>query len=282
MIPARTFLGLSSSRITPEMEEVFFTSIMARNGTYKTTYGSRFSEINEQLLRLISVGSISARSVLDVGISSGVNTLELAESLGAHGYEASIVGTDILIDAYLVRVLPGCDALVDASGFPLRFDLFGRSMKPWVVQSDYRSGLFLVRKGINVLFRSLAARVRAGRPNSKTTQVQLVSPRLLEDENIVVCDDDITRFNPEFAARFDLVRAANVLNKGYFDDGALRGIIGNIRKYLKPAAGSLLVLRTHENKENHGTLFTLDSDNRFVLLERFGTGSEIEHLVLEV
>lgn len=281
MIPARTFLGLPSSRITRETEEVFFTSIMARNGTYKTTYGSRFSKINEQLLRLISAGSISARSVLDVGISSGVNTLELAESLGAHGYEASIVGTDILIDAYLVRVLPGCDALVDASGFPLRFDLFGRGMKPWIVQSDYRSGFFLVRKGINMLFRSLAARARAEHQGSKTTHVQLVAPRLLEDKNIVVCDDDITRFNPEFAARFDFVRAANVLNKGYFDDGALRGIIDNVREYLKPSAGSLLVLRTHENKENHGTLFKLDSDNRFVPLERFGTGSEIEYLVLE-
>jgi len=281
MIPARTFLGLPSSRITPEMEEVFFTSIMARNGTYKTTYESRFSKINEQLLRLISAGSISARSIMDVGISSGVNTLELAESLGANGYETSIMGTDILIDAYLVRVLPGCDALVDASGFPLRFDVFGRSIKPWIVQSDYRSGFFLVRKGINVLFRSLAARGRAGRQSSKTTHVQLVAPRLLEDKNIVVCDDDITRFNPEFAARFDFVRAANVLNKGYFDDDVLRGIIGNIRRYMKPAAGSLLVLRTHENKENHGTLFKLDSDNRFVLLERFGTGSEIEHLVLE-
>lgn len=281
MIPARTFLGLPSTRITPEMEEVFFTSIMARNGTYKTTYGSRFSNINEQLLRFISAGSISARNVLDIGISSGVNTLELAESLGAHGYEANIVGTDILIDAYLVRVLPNCDALVDASGFPLRFDLFGRSMKPWVVQSDYRNGFFLVRKGINVLFRSLAARIRAGRQTSKTTHVQLVAPRLLEDKNIVVCDDDITRFNPDFAARFDFVRAANVLNKGYFDDGALRGIIRNIQRYLKPSAGSLLVLRTHESKENHGTLFKLDSDNRFILLERFGTGSEIEHLVLE-
>jgi len=281
MIPARTFLGLPSSRITPEMEEVFFTSIMARNGTYKTTYGSRFSKVNEQLVRLISAGSISARSILDIGISSGVNTLELAESLGTHGYEASIVGTDILIDAYLVRVLPGCDALVDASGFPLRFDLFGRSMKPWVVQSDYRSGFFLVRKGINVLLRSLAARVRARRPSSNTTHVKLVAPRLLEDKNIVVCDDDITRFNPEFTGRFDFVRAANILNRGYFDDGALRGIIGNIRKYLKPSAGSLLVLRTHESKENHGTFFKLDGDNRFVLIERFGTGSEIEHLVLE-
>lgn len=281
MIPARTFLGLPSSRITPEMEEVFFTSIMARNGTYKTTYGSRFSKVNEQLVRLISAGSISARSILDIGISSGVNTLELAESLGTHGYEASIVGTDILIDAYLVRVLPGCDALVDASGFPLRFDLFGRSMKPWVVQSDYRNGFFLVRKGINVLLRSLATRVRARRPSSNTTHVKLVAPRLLEDKNIVVCDDDITRFNPEFTGRFDFVRAANILNRGYFDDGALRGIIENIRKYLKPSAGSLLVLRTHESKENHGTFFKLDGDNRFVLIERFGTGSEIEHLVLE-
>lgn len=72
------------------------------------------------------------------------------------------------------------------------------------------------------------------------------------------------------------------MNKGYFEDGALRGIIGNIRKYLKPSAGSLLVLRTHENKENHGTLFKLDGNNRFVLLERFGAGSEIEHLILEV
>lgn len=281
MVAAHKFLSMAPEQVTAKDEESFFTSIMAKNGTYKTTFQRRFAQINEDLLCLMSTGAVSVRSVLDIGISSGTSTLELYEFLDSHGYGTRIVGTDLLIDAYLVRVMPKCFALVDKSGFPLRFDVFGHGMKPWVTRQDYTNGFFLVRKTINIFFRGLAHKTLASTHETSVKRVKLVTPRLLENKNIDVCEDDVLAYNPEFAGRFDFVRAANVLNKGYFGDDALRGIIANIRRYMAPPPSSLLIMRTHEDRTNHGTLFRLEPSGRFLALERFGRGSEIETLVLE-
>lgn len=279
MVAAHRFLTLPPGQVTAQDEEEFFTSIMAKNGTYKTTYQSRFARVNEELLRLLSSHAISMKTILDVGISSGTSTLELYESLSSHGYETRIVGTDLLIDAYLMSVLPGCHALVDKSGFPLRFDIWGHGMKPWVTRQDYTNGFFLVRKAISTVFRALINRKLSDPHRSGMECVKLVTPRLLKEQNISTCEDDVMKYNPTYAGRFDFVRAANVLNKGYFSDEALRGIIANIKRYMIPSSGSLLVMRTYEDKTNHGTLFRLGEEGRFIPLERFGEGSEIEALM---
>lgn len=281
MVAAHKFFGLSSDELGPEAEETFFTSIMAKNGTYKTTFHSRFSRVNEELLRLLSSNIISAHAILDVGISSGISTLELYEYLSLHGYDTRIVGTDLLIDAYLVAVLPGGYALVDKSGFPLRLDVLGYGMKPWVTRRDYSNGFFLVRKGFNVLFRKLAKRKLLCLHPSDVRRVELVTPRLLKETKITALEDDIVTYNPDFEGKFDFVRAANVLNRGYFSDEKLQAIVANLKRYMAPSNSSLLVMRTHEDKSNHGTLFGLQRERRFIPLERFGEGSEIESLVLE-
>jgi hypothetical protein len=281
MVAPHKFLSLTSDQVTAKDEETFFTSIMAKNGTYKTTFQSRFVQTNEELLHLISSRVIRINSILDIGISSGISTLELYEHLSSHGYETRIVGTDLLIDAYMVAVLPGCYALVDQSGFPLLFDVLGQGMKPWVTRQDYASGFFLVRKGINTLFRRLANRILSSIHQSGVKRVKLVTPRLLKEANIRACEDDITRYNPALAGKFDFVRAANVLNRGYFGDDALRNIIANIKRYMMPSCSTLLVMRTHEDRRNHGTLFRLEPSGHFISLRQFGDGSEIEHLVLQ-
>lgn len=281
MIPANKFLGLPPNEVTPEAEEEFFTSLRLRNGTYKTTFQKRFSEINHALLQFLQSGDIAVGDVLDVGISSGSNTLELYQELESAGFKSRIVGTDMVLDAWLVHVFLGCFALVDDTDYPLRYDVFNQSMKPWVIRKDYRSGFFILRKCINLVLGHRAKQIMR-RPNSTAVRkVELVTPRLREYSNITVHKDDITKYNRGFEGKFSFIRAANVLNKGYFSSEALASIIDNVRRYLTKPHGALLVVRTHENGINHGTLFKVDADRGCHVLQRFGQGSEIEGIVLE-
>ncbi|MGH9048089.1 MAG: ATP/GTP-binding protein [Acidimicrobiales bacterium] len=280
MIPAHTFLDLDADRITPEAEEEFFTSLRMRNGTYKTTFWKRFSEIDQTLARLVRAGGLHVDNVLDVGVSSGVSTLELCEALVAADHPVRIVATDLMTEARLVRVFPRCFTLTDETGYPLRHDVFAWTLKPWVVGNDYRSGFFVVRKCINLAFTSQARRLlrRSGSPAVR--RVELVTPRLRPCQNISVQNDDITRFNLEFAGRFDFIRAANILNKGYFTDDQLKSSVALLGRYLVDRDGHLLVVRTHQDGTNHGTLFAIAGRGQCVALQRFGEGSEIEDLVL--
>lgn len=281
MLTARKFFNTPRDEVTPAMEEAFFSTIMMRNRTYKTTFHNRFSDVNRLLVQQLSDQSPHALTVLDVGVSSGISTLELFDELSRAGYEARITGTDLFPSAYLVRVGVGKYALVDDEGFPLQFDIGGIGIKPWVVPGDYRNGKFLFRKLINLEFTRRVRRILEQPGDSRIQSVPLISPRLQSNGQIVVCRDDITKHNPAFDARFDLIRVANVMNRSYFSDEALRGIVRNLAKYLATGGGTLLVVRTHDDRANHGTLFRCIEGGRFTIAARFGAGSEVEGIVLE-
>lgn len=280
MLAAKTFFETPPEQLTPRMEEDFFTSLMARNKTYKTTFHDRFSDINPYLLEHLLHHGPPAPRVLDIGVSSGISTVELYDDLRRGGLDVGILATDILIDAFLVKVFPKCHALVDPGGFPLRLDLPLVTMKPWVTRDDYYSGLFILRKFVNTLFTHRAHRILRNPGDVRISEVKLVTPRALAKAGITVCTDDISRYNSSFEGRFDFVRAANVLNKGYFSSALLSTMIANIGRYLRKPHGSLFVVRTHADRTNHGTLFRREGDQHFEVVHRFGSGSEIEDIVL--
>ena len=280
-LAARKFFDMPPDLLTAEMEQEFFTSIMGKNKTYKTTYHDRFSEIDQLLVRQVRAGTMRASHVLDVGVSSGISTLELFKALSADGSDVNLVATDVLIDADIVGVAPGCHALIDKSGFPLMFDVFGRGVKPWITATDYKNGKFVLRKLTNVLFTGIARRALNHPDDARVRHVQLITPRLSAERGIAVCHDDIAQYNARFAGRFDLIRAANILNKNYFENDTLIAMVGNLKRYLAGDGNCLLVVRTHQNSTNHGTLFRMSKGQRFEVVTRFGDGSEIEELVLQ-
>ncbi len=281
MLAAKTFFEIPPAQLTAQMEQDFFSSLMTSNKTYKTTFRQRFADANPHLVAHLRECTSRPVRVLDLGVSYGVSTLELHEDLRAAGIPARIVATDVLNDACLVRVGPRCHVLLDDSGFPLRFDLPWGTMKPWVTADDYRSGRFILRKGINKVLTRRARRIVARRgDDERITRVMLISPRLLANDDITVHSDDITHYNSAFAGNFDLVRAANLLNKGYFSEDALTAMIANAKRYLDANGGYFFVVRTHQDNSNHGTLFRLARNRQFEAVWRIGEGSEVEPIVL--
>ncbi|MEY2116018.1 MULTISPECIES: hypothetical protein [Rhodanobacter] len=279
MLSAKAFFETPSERLTPRMEEDFFTSLMTRNKTYKTTFHDRFFDINPYLQEYLLRRAPPALRILDVGVSSGISTVELYDDLSRGGREVEVVGTDILIDALLVKVFPGCHALVDSGGFPLRFDFPLVTMKPWVTRDDYYNGLFILRKFVNTLFTRRVHQILRNPHDVRICEVKLVTPRALAKAGITLHTDDISRYNSGFEGKFDFVRAANVLNSGYFPPAILSTMVANIGCYLNKPDGSLLVVRTHEDRASHGTLFRRGNGRHFEVVHRFGSGSEVEEIV---
>ena len=262
------------------VEAAFFTALKTGNRTFKKTGAGRFSELDAKLVQVLSSVKKRHGELLDIGISSGITTLELADALTAAGHKFRITATDLSLDAYIVDVMSGCRALVDRSGHPLQYEICGRTMRPWRRRLDYLSGMIALRGAAN---RILAPRARSALAAGHiVNRVRLISPRLEKRPDIAVQEDDVTASNIGFVGRFDIVRAANILNRDYFDEATLRRAIGNVTRYLSGPGALLLVARTHADGRHDATMFEVAADCRsFTVVERFGEGSEVEDLVLE-
>jgi hypothetical protein len=171
----------------------------------------------------------------------------------------------------------GVRVLTDASGFPLEYDVGGWPIRPWITWRDYCTLAFLPRILARCIFRtSLKTAIATG----ESKPVKLINSALLARQDITVVEGDILQRSEEMLKKYDLVRAANVLNRSYFSDDLLVQAAVNMRSYLKGPGGLVLVIRTDALEGNMATLFELNNDGKFGVLAQFGGGSEIQPLVL--
>ncbi|BDA82965.1 ATP-binding protein [Aureimonas sp. SA4125] len=276
-LTAHRFYARNDTARDPGAEAAFFENLKMRNGTFKRTRPSRFTEIEKAFGPVFRERADTIRSALDIGVSSGVTSLEFLDFLGAQGSTVSLTATDLFLRAHIVGVAPGLRVLADPEGFPLQYDVAGTAIRAWVRRLDYATlafaPLMIARHGLGRRVRTLIAQGRS-RP------VHLASPRLLHRRDVEVMEDDILIRRPAFAGRFDVVRAANILNLGYFTAGELESAITNIRVYLRGPGSLFLATRTNRAGGNAATLFELGPDCDFRPLKRLGGGSEIEPQVL--
>ena len=269
-------------------EREFFRSIRLKNGTYKTTHAHRLDELNEVVNALLP--NHRRLEIMDVAASSGIATLEWMESLREAGVQFKMTAGDLCVRGFLLSFGSWANVLVDASGYPMQFDFFGKA-----IPSPPRRRLALTSP---VLFLSvhllrwivpgvfaLGFRRELAHSNSPALRrfgldcrpTSLVSPRLREQDSLIIVEDDLLRPGA-FANRFDVIRAANILNRSYFGEQTLRTMIENLRRRLRPS-GVLIVCRTHDDGSNHGTVVRLSHDAVFEIVGRVGDGSEIENLL---
>ena len=285
---------LASERPAEEqfaLERQFFAKVALTNGTFKTTYPNRLDDINEAFLpHLLRLADRPIR-IMDVGASSGISTSEWYSYLSRSGIECDITGSDLTIYASLVtfRVTSKVAALVDRDGNIVHFDLFGRG---WPRQPSSK----LPRP--NTL-RTIAARalfwgatmldlnplpVKAGRTTPrhgfllKYQPIALLSRSFANNDRLRMIEDDLLEENDqELCQAFDVIRAANILNLVYFPVDLIKQMLATLKQRLKEG-GLLIVVRTHPSGENNASIFRL-SDNRFVVVDRYGDGSEIEAII---
>lgn len=261
-------------RLTEEqrnLEERFFRDLRMPNGTYKTTAAGRLATFDELILRHLR--GRSQLTILDVGIASGITTLDLATRLQEIGCRYRIVATDRYLHAKLLRLAPGVDALLAADGDILQLSL-GSWTRPLPQGTSRGKGAFL-QVGLGVI----AALVH--RWNLASDDIVLVTAGIRNSDMIDLVEQDIEQFRSDWENEFDLIRAANVLNRSYFGLERLAAIVGHLARYLKDG-GLLAVCRSDDiGDRHHGNVFVKDTHcGRMKRIDQMGAGSEVGEIVL--
>lgn len=264
--------------VSPRQEQAFFSGIRLRNGTFKTTAERRLDDLNHLVIQQWKALGATPHNLLDAGASSGISSVEWQEALSAAGFDVRVVATDSCLKAYLVSVFRNYEVLLDSSGHILQHIVFGTGVRPWRRKLDFLTGHVVLSSLLNYfacrILRRRIARLGQGE------EVMLVSSRVRRSA-VTFAEDDVLGLNAQgFVRRFDAIRAANLLNCGYFSAAQIRTAILNLKDRLSGPNGFLIVNRTHNDGKNHGTLFQLNAATRFEILARLGNGSEIEEIVL--
>jgi hypothetical protein len=119
----------STQPLTPEQEATFFTGVRLANGVYKTTADHRMDDLNEVALSRWHATAFRPKEIMDVGVSSGITTVEWLEALSGAGLKVRMVGTDVSLSAHIVPLWPGAHALKTADGHVVA--IFGPTFERW-------------------------------------------------------------------------------------------------------------------------------------------------------
>lgn len=258
------------------IEKRFFNQIKLANGTRKTTTVDRLTDVNQLCNRILKecTGDLE---LLDAGISSGVTTVEWMESLDDAGVQYHLDGFDLCLDGYIHSVTNWFHVLCDSVDIPLEFELFGSSVGNYFGETFFRR----IKRVIPVVFlRSTYRAIKIFGLGKKNVQpVRLVTHRLTESEKLRIFEFDISRAH-ELDKRYNMIRAANILNAEYFDREFLLDAVTKLVGRLVEG-GFLCVVRTHADGSNHATVFQ-ETRNRLDVVHRIGNGSEIEDIVIDL
>lgn len=274
------------------LEQQFFDQVVLPNGTFKTTYPSRFDNINEAFLPHIATLANRPIKIMDVGASSGISTSEWYTYLSRSGIDCDITGSDRTIYVWLVtfRFTSKVAALVDRDGKIIHFDLFGVGYRRQPIRKLLRLNT-LRTLAVSALLRAAMVLdggslwARAGLTTShqrfmlKYQPIALLSRSFADNCRLRMIEDDLlAEKDSTLCQAFDVIRAGNILNLIYFPVDQIRRILTTLKRRLKEG-GLLIIVRTDPNGENNGSIFRLAGD-QFLVVDRFGKGSEIEPIVI--
>ena len=246
----------------PDRENDFLRRVMLPNRTFKTTGRRRLDDLNAFSLSWIRALGTRRLKIMDVAASSGAATEQWQLQLEANGVPCEMTATDKTPYAYRVQMSTGITALVDAELNPLHFTVLG-----WGVSPRVEGKWAFVKRRLRGKLAKLAPSL------ANATKISFSSGRLSIEE-----DDLLARNNPVWVDAFDVVRAANIMNRAYFPDPQLRVMAANLLQRLRPA-GLLIVSRTRESDDkNEATIFSREP-HEVKVIARLNGGSEIEPLI---
>jgi hypothetical protein len=295
------FFSDSSPEERERLETRFFVELrLPVNGTYKTTYHRRLDDLNELVLRHLPTKR--PLQIMDVAVSSGISTAEWTTRLREAGVAHRMVAGDLVVRAFLIEVSKRFRVLVDRKGRLLQVDVNGSGIcVPAILHAcTHPRYLWALIRDLPILVPGFVVAAAAGpairsssdRPG-RTLGMQyrpldLVSSALSSLPDVQIIEDDILAGTP--TETVDVLRAANILNYGYFSEDKLEQMVRNLRRRLRPG-GLMIVCNTDYNEGfdygrmdygglNNASLFQLNTDGKFEVQARLNAGSEIEDLVL--
>lgn len=268
--------GLEAAR-REEMENNFFRRLRLPNGTAKTTYAHRLDDVAQACNRCLA-RAVPPLRLMDLGISSGVTTREWMDMLERLHRPYRIDAVDVSIYGVIESLGAQVHVLRDSRGRALQFELAGYALSNhygWGLRSFLKR---LVPVSAARAFFALGSACQRARHRMTRVGIALLARGLHESSRLKLHEADLLQIG-RFVGPYHLIRAANVLNRSYFDEPQLESILRQLDSLLD-AGGYLVVVRTPEGaRGNDGSVFLKERSGRLAVVERFGAGSELEPLV---
>lgn len=242
-------------------------------GVWKRTNRGRLKQTEEMLCAHIAPELRRGLTLLDIGASDGITTVEAVRTLRQRlGGEVHAYLTDL--NLWLLRYRRG--PIVEYRGtdgepIMVRLGPFGvRLAKPR--RETALDGNPLAR---------LYSRMRGFRQSMQLdARISLVHPMVNGEPDITIMELDCLVYNEALRDRIAAVRASNVLNVGYFEAPQICRALGYLHAYLREG-GCLIVSKAdgqHSGEAENGSVWLRDRHS-FRWLQDFGSGSEIRSVV---
>lgn len=270
--PNRILMPELDGTVSADEESAFFESLHQSNGTTRMTSSNRLNDVNAAIASHLP--NDSRVEVLDVGVSSGISTLEWLLSLEALGRTCAMTACDRVLNARLYRFFQ-LQVLAECEGYVLVIHNGRRAFtRPTHQVASWRNTFARAAFRLGDMTVKLVSAAGAGR------QVRLVTRRLQARSDVKFVEHDIFSPAPDWNGRFHLVRVANLLNRAYFPEPVLRVGLRNVGDWVQEG-GLLVVTRTGADGQNDASLFRREAAG-LRIIRRLGAGSEVEALVAPV
>lgn len=238
------------------------------NGTRKTTWPNRFTELNARCIEHLG-GVSSPLRVLDIAVSSGISTIELVDAITSAGIATTVTATDLFTHGDLVKVFPGVNLLVDNDDRPIQWEFLGRTLRA----HPNGSRIDHIRRALNEMWTRL--------PQSRKRRRQvipLVDSRL--EKIATVIREDLFNPDPRLDGPYDLVRACNILNLDYFTTDELTQLTRTLINRLA-ADGLLVIARTRPDETNYASIYRRMHNGRLEVLEHINSPCDVHEICME-
>jgi hypothetical protein len=267
------------------------------NGTWKQTAAGRLADVDDLLIDVLHASHPPGTpvSVLDLGASTGVTSLELCDRLRA-AHPLRFIASDLYRDAIAVSGR-GWAIVCTPRGEDLQYVL-GRFVLPAYLEE---SPLYAVNRALKrYARRRLAPRARAIARAAAGSALPLLESRRIGTHRVMrlplIASECLRRIRRDdgfafevidvlepIGARATVVRAMNVVTRDYWDRARARTALTNCLHAVEP--GGLLVVGRTDGLARGGTRATcyrVDQRGRVAVAGRLHGGCELEGLVLEI
>ncbi len=274
------FFVEGNEKLPPDFERLLFRLITLPNGTTKNTSAGRLDDLNALMLPFLK--NITSPSIKDVAVSSGISTVEWIQYLKKNNVKPYIKATDLFAKAFLVIKSDSIAILCDQDLNPVLLEIRNTMFRTSFPKGSTR---YFWGKLLSGAVKRFWLQIKPGKENSfrdntypAVIPVELFTSALKNTSDIDFAEEDILLppFENEIN-KYDVIRAANILNKVYFSNDGLEMILSNLASQLK-TGGILAVCKTDDAGKNHAGIFT-KKDNGFILLQNMNGGTEIENIV---
>ena len=246
----------------PAVHDYVYRAFFTSNATSKQTSAGRFQDLDRIARSIVAEYKLDA--IHDIGVSSGITSLDLYRTLATTGIPLRFH----ISDKYAVYGSTGrCPTrIIDAQSSVTELYLCGVLGK----RDSHEQIIPLTR----LLYWLLADRPFDGH----IRWFVLFDHEVLEHINrglIHKIDYDV--FTTRMSCAFSFVRCMNLLNLGYFPRESIETALRNIVESLKEG-GVLQVGRTHPNGTSHAA-FYMKRGARLEVLQQVGNGTELRELI---